>query len=32
MGFPQMKEDGRVFENRAPKKMFETKGEEVTGV
>jgi hypothetical protein len=32
MGLPQNKEDRRVFENRAPRKMFETKRVEVTGV
>jgi len=32
MGFPQKKEDSRVFEIRVPRKMFGTKRVEVTGV
>jgi hypothetical protein len=32
IGFPKKKEDRRVFENRAPRKIFGTKRVEVTGV
>jgi hypothetical protein len=32
MGFPLKKEDRRVLEQRAPRKMFGTKMVEITGV